>query len=43
MTLTCFRLFTQVHLLIDGSAEGQYATLLHLSKVLIQLFLSSYG
>ena len=24
---TCFRLFTQVHLLIDGSVEGQYITL----------------
>ena len=23
---SCFRLFTQVHLLIDGSVEGQYVT-----------------
>ena len=27
LTSTCFRLFTQVHLLIDGSVEGQYITL----------------
>ena len=27
LTSTCFRLFTQVHLLIDGSVEGQYTTL----------------
>ena len=28
---TCFRLFTQVHLLIDSSVEGQYVTLPWLS------------
>ena len=27
LTPTCFHLFTQVHLLIDGSVEGQYITL----------------
>ena len=27
-----FRLFTQVHFLIDGSFEGQYITLLHMAK-----------
>ena len=27
LTCTCFRLFTQVHLLIDGSVEGQYVTI----------------
>ena len=26
LTYTCFRLFTLVHLLIDGSVEGQYVT-----------------
>ena len=26
LTVTCFRLFTQVHLLIDGSVVGQYVT-----------------
>ena len=26
LTPTCFRLFTQVHLLIDGSVKGQYVT-----------------
>ena len=26
-TSTCFRLFTQVHLLIDGLVEGQYVTI----------------
>ena len=28
ITSTCFRLFTQVHLLIDGSVKGQYITYL---------------
>ena len=28
LTSTCFRLFTQVHLLTDGSVDGQYATII---------------
>ena len=31
LTFTCFRLFTQVHLLIDGSVEGQYFLVLWFS------------
>ena len=28
LTFTCFRLFTLVHLLVDGSIEGQYVTMI---------------
>ena len=37
LTHTCFRLFTQVHLLIDCSVEGQYVTLLTKINDLLEL------
>ena len=35
LTSTCFCLFTQVHLLIDGSVEGQYITNYHYLDLII--------
>ena len=45
LTSTCFCLFTQVHLLIDGSVEGQYITLylLKIFNFILYLFLLKYS
>ena len=41
LTSTCFCLFTQVHLLIDGLVEGQYVTIApHLIKIFQNLWLT---